>query len=94
MANNRLRRDIEQERLSSYETPAEKIIAQGKLLDRALKALGGMVQDNRPQMETIIEAGFVDIPHTPTEAEMVDIGRPEDESEYQAGLGAPLSQDS
>ena len=49
MPFNSLRRQIVKESQTSYPEPHEKIAAQAKLLMSALLALGGPVQDTRPQ---------------------------------------------
>ena len=59
------------------------------LLKRALDALGGPVEDNRPQEKTPVKK----TPAVPLFfSTNVDPGD-EDEAEYQSGLGAPLPQD-
>jgi hypothetical protein len=63
MAFNKLRRQIADEFQAAYETPAEKIAAQSKLLTAALSALGGPVIDHRPQVET--QESAVNVEATP-----------------------------
>lgn len=70
MAHNKLRRAIEQERQTSYREAHEKIAAQSALLDRALIALGGPVQDARPQQETT--APVVDTPRSEIVSSPID----------------------
>lgn len=65
MANNKLRREIVEWASSCYGSPDEKVLTGYRLLQRALIALGGPVGDARPEK-----------PHTPTEAEKIDLGRP------------------
>lgn len=51
--NNKLRRAIEKELGASYDTPARKIAEQASLLTRALVALGGPVDSERPPEVTM-----------------------------------------
>lgn len=82
MPFNKLRRRIEAEQRTSYDTPAEKISRQSELLEAALAALGGPVINNGPTGPA---------PVTPNVLEGAIIGGdPGDESEYQAGLGEKL----
>lgn len=51
--HNKLRRAIELEQRTTYGEPHEKISAQSKLLTRALVALGGPVDSERPPEVTM-----------------------------------------
>lgn len=95
--HNKLRRAIELQRSAIHNEPHEKIMAQQVLLDRALVALGGPVQehrneevtenDKRPSNVTITYLP-VDYPEEVLPLVEAIIGNdPGDESEYAAGLG-------
>ena len=97
--HNKLRRDImEALGMPPYTGGFDTHPPYEALLQRALSALGGPVQDNRPQVVTssvtpsdekvALVKGLIERAFYPRR----DPGD-EDESEYQSGLGAPLPQD-
>ena len=89
--HNSLRRMISE--LKSEGGAAVYPMLADTLLARALTALGGPVEDNRPkQVASMAEARRLQSHGLATTLIGRDLGD-EDESEYQSGLGAPLPQD-
>lgn len=97
--HNKLRRAIEQQLSAVYDTPARKIAEQASLLTRALVALGGPVDSERPPEVTMASIPVVTSEKVPEDVvalvnpdsnEAVIIGRDTgDETEYVSGLGTP-----